>query len=173
MKQEELNDNLIKVIKEAQELKIPVPDNICRNVTINPRPRKRYGCCRKINGSFQIEISRFVLECEPDKIRNVLAHEILHTCRGCYDHGSMWKKYAAMMNEGYGYNIKRTSSNEEMGIKEGSEEKSNVSEIKYIIKCRSCGMEYPRKRFTRVMKNLAAYRCRCGGKLMLLKNINK
>ena len=65
---------------------------------------------------YHIEVSEFILGCDPEKIRGVLAHEILHTCKGCYNHGNMWKEYAAMMNSAYGYNIKRTSSNEEMGI---------------------------------------------------------
>ena len=34
------------VIKEAQELKIPVPVNINEQVYINPRPKRRFGCCR-------------------------------------------------------------------------------------------------------------------------------
>lgn len=116
MDQRELNRNLKEVIKQAQDINIPVPADICEQVDINPRPKKRYGCCRLRNGKYYIEVSEFILTCDPDKIREVLAHEVLHTCRGCYDHGNMWKRYAAMMNSAYGYNIKRTSSNAEMGI---------------------------------------------------------
>lgn len=77
-----------------------------------------------------------------------------------------------MMNESYGYNIKRTSTNEEMGIPQQGSSDENASKIKYIIKCQRCGREYPRQRFTCVMKKINAYRCSCGGKLSLLKNID-
>lgn len=173
MKQEELNQNFNMVIKQAQELKIPVPDNIYRNVLINSRPKKRFGCCRKKNGKFQIEISEFVLECDSKDIRGILAHELLHTCNGCYNHGNIWKVYAERFNSAYGYNIKRTSLPEELGI-ETPKQQSEGDRAKYIIKCRKCGREYTRQRRTSIIRNINAYRCGCGGKLTVLKqNGNK
>lgn len=212
MNQAELNENLKEVIRQAQDINIPVPADICEQVDINPRPKKRYGCCRLKAGAYHIEVSEFILRCDPDKIRGVLAHEVLHTCRGCYNHGNMWKKYAAMMNSVYGYNIKRTSSNEEMGMadigrsgadrsdtvdvsgfagRQGSTDcqdtdsmsksgswrshtagrtgSASAGAIKYIIRCRKCGREYPRQRYSAVVKNPKAYRCRCGGRLTVLE----
>ncbi len=169
MKHQDVNNSLIRVIKEAQELNIPVPDNIYREVIVNPRPKKRYGCCIKKDGKFQIEISEFILQCEPHKIRSVLAHEVLHTCKGCYDHGKIWKEYAEKMNKKYGYDIKRVTAPEEMGLEK---QKEDTAKIRYIIKCQSCGREYPRQRFTCVMKKINAYRCSCGGRL-ILKEINE
>ena len=203
MNQTELNRNLKEVIKQAQDINIPVPADICEQVDINPRPKKRYGCCRLKDGVYHIEVSEFILGCDHGKIRGVLAHEVLHTCKGCYNHGDIWKKYAAMMNSAYGYNIKRTSSNEEMGIagscgsewigggagstagddtaagRPGSSDRQDTGAsgstgrktghstgaIKYIIRCRKCGREYPRQRCSAVVKNPKAYRCRCGGRL--------
>ena len=46
MDQTELNRNLKEVIKQAQDINIPVPADICEQVEINSRPKKRYGCCR-------------------------------------------------------------------------------------------------------------------------------
>lgn len=153
---------LLEVIEEARELKIPVPSNIYPELIVNKRAKKRFGCCKHIDGICKIEISSFVLAAEENKIRNVVAHEVLHACPGCSNHGDLWKKYAGLMNRIYGYNIKRTSSFEEMGLE------NNVSKpptIKYIMKCRKCGKEFPRQRFTCVMKKINAYRCPCGGKL--------
>ena len=201
MDQTELNRNLKEVIKQAQDINIPVPADICEQVEINSRPKKRYGCCRLKNGVYHIEVSEFILGCDPEKIRGVLAHEILHTCKGCYNHGNMWKEYAAMMNSAYGYNIKRTSSNEEMGIADegrsgeysgsegtagrsgsadrsdtvdvsgfaGRQGSSSTGAIKYIIRCRKCGREYPRQRCSAVVKKPKAYRCRCGGRLTVFE----
>lgn len=167
MNKETLNAVLNEVIDEARELNIPVPHNISREIIINPRPRKRYGCCRRKGDKFTIEISSFILACQDKKIKGVIAHEVLHTCPGCYEHGSRWKEYAGRMNDKYGYNIKRTSSFEEMGLKE--EAANQEDKIKYIIKCRKCGREYPRQRYTSVMRKINMYRCKCGGKLSVLK----
>lgn len=164
MESEKLNRTLKEVIKEARELNIPVPNNIKEKVRINGRPKKRFGCCRRENLMYEIELSRFVLDCTEKIVRSVIAHEVLHTCRGCYEHGKLWKEYASKMNDAYGYNIKRVSSYEEMGL---SKMNTNI-EAKYIIKCEKCGREYPRQRFTCVMKKINAYRCTCGGKLTLI-----
>ena len=70
------------------------------------------------------------------------------------------------MNKAYGYQIKRVSSFDEMGLG-GAREEKDADRIRYIIKCTKCGKEYPRQRFTCVMKKINAYRCQCGGKLEL------
>ena len=170
-----LNRILKEVIDEARDLDIPVPDNISGKVDVNGRAKKRFGCCKKSEGMFHIEISKFLLDrlgYGNPKVREVIAHEVLHTCPECYSHGIKWKSYSIEMNRRYGYNIKRVSSFEEMGLSEM--EKEINSNIKYIIKCNKCGKEYPRQRFTCVMKKINAYRCSCGGKLSIieLKGIN-
>lgn len=167
MVREDIDNILKEVIKEAQDIKIPVPDNISTQVYVNPRPKRRFGCCSTKGGKFCIEISEFLLEADVQKIKGVIAHEVLHTCRGCRDHGMRWKEYAGKMNKAYGYDIKRVSSFEEMGL-ETIARPDKESSIKYIIKCQKCGKEYPRQRFTCVMQKIDAYRCQCGGKLTLI-----
>lgn len=168
MYREYVNEYLRQVIIEAQELKIPVPANINKQVYINPRPKKRFGCCNAEGGKYNIEISEFVLNADSHKIKGVIAHEVLHTCNGCCNHGDKWKEYAGRMNSAYGYNIKRTSSFEEMSLDKmiGDQQEQHV---KYILKCLRCGKEYPRQRYTCVMKKINAYRCQCGGKLTLIR----
>lgn len=169
---ERLNSILKEVIDEARELKIPVSAYIAEEVRVNPRPKKRFGCCRLVEGKYRIEISEFVLDCDEGKIRSVLAHEVLHTCKDCSNHGPLWKEYAGRMNRRHGYQIRRVSSLEEMGIEEmqgPSAGSLQEDRIRYIIKCTKCGREYPRQRFTCVMKKINAYRCQCGGKLVLLE----
>lgn len=168
MDSEKINIIFKEIMKEAQDLKIPVPANIYKEITINPRPKKRFGCCKLKDGTFHIEISAFVLDTDEKKIREVIAHEILHACKGCQNHGIRWKEYAERMNAQYGYRIKRVSSFQEMGL-ETEQEKDAQDKIKYIIKCQKCGREYPRQRFTCVMKKINAYRCQCGGKLTLIR----
>lgn len=166
MNQTKLNNMLKELIEEALEINIPVPSNIYPEVIINKRPKKRFGCCKLIDGVYRIEISSFIVKSNEKAIRNVVAHEILHTCKDCDNHGPAWKKYVSMMNRTYGYNIKRTSTFKEMGVEEIP---SAPQEIKYIMKCQSCGKEYPRQRYTCVMKKINSYRCQCGGKLTVYK----
>ena len=165
---ETLDRNLKKVIEQARDLNIPVPYNISEHVIVNPRPKKRFGCCRRNERGFDIEISRFVLECDDSVILCVLAHEVLHTCGGCYDHGKIWKMYARAMNDAYGYDIKRTSSFEDAGLN-APEERTRCENVKYIIKCRRCGKEYPRRRCTKTVRNIHRYRCTCGGRLTVME----
>ena len=168
MVREDVNKILREVIKEAQAINIPVPTNINEQVYVNPRPKRRFGCCNTKGGKHNIEVSEFLLKGHTSKVREVLAHEVLHTCKGCRDHGERWKSYADKMNKAYGYNIKRVSSFEEMGLEE-IPRPNKEDTIKYIIKCNKCGKEYPRQRFTCVMQKIDAYRCQCGGKLTLIK----
>ena len=129
MESEKIDLVLKEVIRKAREINIPVPDIISDKVIVNKRPKKRFGCCRKKDGMFFIEISEFILKCSDKKIEEVIAHEVLHTCPGCYEYGKKWKEFADNMNRKYGYNIKRTSTFEEMGI----EEDRGGEDIKYII----------------------------------------
>ena len=106
---ERLDILLQEVIQEARALKIPVSSTIEKNVIVNGRPKKRFGCCRKSRNGFEIEVSRFLLDeagCSEKIVKGVLAHEVLHTCRDCYEHGMLWKSYAGQMNKAYGYQIK-------------------------------------------------------------------
>lgn len=185
MEQRALDEKLKFVIGQARELNIPVPYNISENVRVNPRPKRRFGCCRRNGDSFIVEVSGFIMECDESKIRNVLAHEILHTCPGCNNHGKIWKEYASAMNAAYGYHIKRTSSFDEMGLDDPAELAESAdgvhgsgnaatahrrsSSVKYIIKCRKCGREYPRKKRSKVVKEIGSYRCSCGGRLTARK----
>ena len=74
---ERLDILLQEVIQEARALKIPVSSTIEKNVIVNGRPKKRFGCCRKSRNGFEIEVSRFLLDeagCSEKIIKGVLAH---------------------------------------------------------------------------------------------------
>ena len=84
-----INDWLKDVIGEAHSLGIPLSDRIDDQVLINGRAKKRLGCCRMKDGSFRIEVSSVILEGGKPAIKEILAHEILHTCPGCQNHSSL------------------------------------------------------------------------------------
>ena len=174
-----LNKLLALVLEQVRKCKIPASRHINPNVFINTRARKRYGACKltKINGkrNFTIEISSRLYNSDDKTIQGVIAHEILHTCNGAMNHGEKWKRYAQIMNQTYGYNIKRVSSLEEMGMDDGKKstkennkgqlDPQRVAESKYVIKCKKCGNIIYRMRKSNVVKNPENYRCQCGGQL--------
>lgn len=153
---------LREVMAQAGALGIPISQNIAPHVRINRRAAMRFGCCRYEGGRQVIEVALRVAQGPERSCRETLAHEVLHTCWGCRDHGKRWKEYAQRMNETYGYHISRTSTDEEMGV---AEERS----YKYILRCRKCGAEFRRLRASNLTKYPERYRCRCGGKLELEK----
>ena len=177
--QVELNELLIEVISQAKNLGIPVSSQIKNEVVVNQRARSRFGCCKIIQTpslksqhgvkiekqipKYMIEISVALSEAPIEAIKEVLAHEVLHTTLGGDSHTGNWKKYAKMMNQNYGYNIKRTNSPESLGVILPREKPL----AKYLIVCQKCGMTQGRSRISKVIKHPSLYRCKCGGKLKI------
>ena len=87
-----------------------------------------------------------------------LAHEVLHTCRSCANHGLRWKQYAHRMNELYGYEVERTDSFEKLRLED-------QRPVKYLVVCQSCGRQLPRMRRSPLVEHPERYRCSCGGTL--------
>lgn len=158
----DINALLKEVIRDARTLKIPVSRLIAPEVVINTRAKMRFGCCRKKGLGWVIEISDRLLDADEKIVRETLAHEILHTCHGCQNHQRKWKDYAAMMNEAYGYEIKRTGKAEDMGV---TPEKI----ARYALKCEKCGLILTRTRRSKVINHPERYRCKCGGRLFEIR----
>ncbi|MCI8349269.1 MAG: hypothetical protein HFE74_07550 [Firmicutes bacterium] len=160
-----------KVVYEIKDIGIPVSDNI-ENVVINNRTRKRLGACFRTfskdgKESFVIEISAKALMCDDIKLCSIIAHEILHTCPGSFNHGKIWKEHGRQVEHFLGYSIDRTIKTEELNLPACDIYKHES--IKYIIVCKKCGQKYERKRICPLVKNPKKYRCgKCGGKLELL-----
>ena len=171
--QKKIDQLLQQVIAEAEALRIPL-GTIAAEVRINPRAKRRFGCCRSERGfcgqvSFTIELSEKVLACQENKIREILAHEILHTCPGCQNHGNKWKAYAKRMNQTYGYTITTTTSDKAMGLPETNSARQTES-VKYVLQCRDCGMIFIRRRACPLTRDPGRYRCaKCGGKLKIIR----
>lgn len=160
MTQTELDSLLAAVIGEAEQAGIPISSSISPTVAINHRARSRFGCCRRMAGSFQIEISAFLLEAEDRMIRQTLAHEVLHTCPGCADHGPRWKNFAARMNLLFGYRIRRADSPEALGVED-------ARTPRWLVVCTACGRELPRMKRSPLVLHPRRYRCACGGTLVV------
>lgn len=155
----EVDQLLALVITQARAVGIPVPADIDPRVTLNTRAVARFGCCIRRGSACRIELSARLLEAGEPYIRETLAHEVLHACRGCRDHGERWKSYAARMNAAYGYHIKRTATWEAMGL-------ADEKPVKHLLHCERCGLEFRRTRSSALVEHPERYRCRCGGRII-------
>ena len=163
MTQGETDKLLARVIAQARAVKIPVSDRICPQVRWNRRARTRFGCCIRKGGEYIIELSaRLAENGSEDAIMQVLAHEALHTCCGCSNHGKRWKSYAAKMNAAYGYRISRTDKFEDLGLEDDRP-------VRYWVVCAQCGRRIPRMKRSPLVDHPERYRCRCGGALLAEK----
>ena len=163
MEQERLNVLLARVIRMAEEVNIPVSRSIRPQVAVNRRAKTRFGCCRRVAGEYQIEISAMVLEAQEDMVCRVLAHEVLHTCRGCANHGGRWQGYAKRMNDAYGLGIVRADSFDGLGL-------ADDRPVRYWVECTSCGQRMGRMKRSSLVDHPERYRCRCGGTLRVEEN---
>ncbi len=165
MKQKILNEYLQDVILQCKAIGLPVSNHIAPEVLVNRRAKSRFGSCRKTASGFTIEIGEMMLDAAPEQIKNILAHEVLHTCRGCQNHGKKWKSYAAAMNHEYGYKITTTSTYEKMGLERPQQDKK----YNYMIQCQNCGKIIYRQRKSKLITHTNHYRCTCGGLLKCYK----
>ena len=162
----QLNQLLQQVIEEASALGIPVSSHISPSLHINKRTKARFGGCKKVKGfvhcTYQIEISKVLLDADASVLKEILAHEILHSCPSSMNHGKTWKTYCQKMEKAYGYRLERTSSYEKLGIEDPRGEKN----YRYMIECNRCGQKIYRQRKSPLSEATNKYRCRCGGKLV-------
>lgn len=161
MSPENLDTLLAQVIAQARSIAIPVSRQICPNVVVNTRAKTRFGCCRTRNGRHTIEVSAALLEADEQAVCRVLAHEVLHTCPGCGNHGRKWQKWAALMSSRFGYDIHRTDSHEALGL-------TDTRPVRYWVVCRQCGKRIPRMKRSALVEHPERYRCKCGGSLYVV-----
>lgn len=149
-----------EVIRQCTNLKIPISPFIDPNIIINKRARSRFAACRKKGDSlYIIEVGEALMKADEYSVKNILAHEILHTCYDCYNHGKRWKFYANKMNQAYGYHITTTTTYEALGLETPERKKT----IRYVIVCQNCGHQFYRQKKSKLVTETSKYRCKCGG----------
>ena len=158
----ELNSLLQEAIGEVEAIGITT-GKIIPSIELT-RATRTFGKCRLIkDNTYTIYISKYFLNNPTAEIKNVLVHEVLHTVKGCMNHGNKWKVLANRMNSKYGYNIKRTSN-----YILNSEEANQIKR-QYTIKCQGCGQTIYRQKKSKLVTKPHLYRCgKCGGKLELI-----
>lgn len=175
----DLEQYAIQCMEELEAIGIEYGNII--DVKPNTRAMKRWGQCRSDPDGYRININTVFLDERNSEqgLKETIIHELLHSCKGCMNHGKTWKQLAAKVNSAYGYNIKRCSSAEEKGVlkettvseKKDAPKKTNVAHIpssKRVAECVECGYTYTGAGMSRVVRQIKHYRCFCGGKLRLL-----
>lgn len=149
---------MAETAEQARKLGIPISEHIEPHVRINRRALNRLGCCRRKGNGYVIELAARVAEGTEESCRETLAHELLHTCVGCQNHGALWKEYARRMNGAYGYQISRVAAGDTV-------EGIQPCPFRYLFRCENCGAELGRYRASPLTRHPERYRCRCGGRL--------
>lgn len=157
---------------------IEIPFGRITEVTVNYRAKSRWGqCCKRFDAygtMYKINIRCDL--CHPDApekaLKETIIHEIIHTCPDCMCHTGEWKRLVAIVNDCYGYNIKRCSDADDKGMsefyKDHEEPVRKPMTYKYTLKCTQCGHEYKYKRECKAVKYYYRYRCgHCNGKLTM------
>lgn len=119
-----------------------------------------WGQCRQYGDQFIISLNSHLLELEKvDPALETLLHEILHTIRGCWNHGPKWKRLAGQLNSRYGCDIKTTATASEKGANAVI-----AKHFKYYIQCKKCGEQHGLQRRTKAYKQPELYtHTGCGG----------
>lgn len=157
--QEQVNALFQQVCKEVSGI-IPFSDRIKKEIIINQH-KTNLGLCRRnpLFKTFTIYLSKYLLKCDIKLIKEVIIHELIHTCDNCFNHSYNFKYYMNKVNRMLGYNV--TVRNRDKQFKE-------QIKSKYTIRCTKCGKEFTRNRINKHFTTI--YSCKCGGKLLVEKN---
>lgn len=114
------------------------------------------GRCHKINDDYyQIQLSQYLLDCDIQFIKNVIAHELIHTVNGCFNHGLSFQRYVNLIN--------RLFPHYKIELKNTNKQFSQNVKYKYKITCLKCGNVFYRHKLPKHHDRLS--HGQCGGKL--------
>lgn len=125
--------------------------------SVNTRAKTRWGQCRLVPGGYTININADLLDerNSEEGLMNTILHELLHTCKGCMNHGKNWKYLARKVYLSYGYDIQRTDSADDKGVVVRS------APVKHKFVCEKCGQVITRQRESHFTRNYKLYTCAC------------
>lgn len=150
---------------ELKRIGIDTSDNITVKIT---KKTSVFGQYIRKNGMDTIEISNSLLKDDiPDvAIKDTIIHELLHSVAPYDGHRGKWKMLANKVNNSYPvYHIQRLGSKTDYGMK------PDMSEYRYLIRCKKCGKLIGRQKWCSILANLSEYSHKVcgGGELELIK----
>lgn len=101
-----VNELFQAVLNDVICVGAPISNKIMPIIFIDKKRYDRVGACYKYKfpERYEIHLSEDVLNAKEYEIKNIIAHEILHTC--CMEHNGNWRLYQLKLNKYFGYNIK-------------------------------------------------------------------
>lgn len=157
----------MKVFRKVYaDLESTLPLGTILKVSINPRLTKTLARCLRSAkdpyGCFRIELSKQVLALDDPRILgDVIAHELIHTIDGCFNHSAKFKSMAKMASR-FGYHVQTHFSYAYYNLENPNPKKPK--EYKYIIECQTCHQQIRRVRKSKLIERPEHYRCAiCGG----------
>ena len=121
------------------------------------RARSFWGQVTSLGGGLYVLKISSIFEELPDeetfrkRLTSCVAHEIIHTLKGCMNHGKNFKARCDAFNKMFpGYDLQRCTSSAKYGIVRP------VREYKWTLKCEDCGKEW---NFRRLPKYRTNYKC--------------
>ena len=142
------------------------PGNIL-SVNVDFKDMSAWGSCNydSENDGYHIKISDRTLadNLEDKAAMDTIAHEILHTCDSCMNHGKVWKSYTDAMNLIYKgkYHITVKETRQHKGIE------FDERRYKYVIQCKHC-----KNKIGYMKKNRALESLKRGGEPLLCNICN-
>lgn len=103
----DLRKVFLECVREMREAGIPIQGNKIVGIVIEDLDDCLGMCCKDEKGDFTIIIRKGLLEdkCPIKELKEVIIHELIHTCKRCGIHGKTWRKYAQMLNDACGYSL--------------------------------------------------------------------
>lgn len=156
-----LLDEAKKVMEMLDVIDVPYGEVI--EWKVNTRAKARWGqaCVLKTvrgKNKYGININIDLLdERNPvEALQSTIAHELLHTCPKCMNHGELWKRHARLVNDCYPFlNIHTVSSAEEKKV---VYQRPEVGP-KYEIVCDGCGKKFYYRKHTYWMDTMTGCTC--------------
>ena len=160
-----LDTLMAEAVEELRQIGI-FPSEHILSITENSRARKKLGCCKMYRKdgyiAYKLEISTQLSGEDDRTVKEVILHELLHTCPGCQNHGEKWKQLSQRVNREYGYAISRVASADRFYLE-------REEDCRYKLICRNCGNVSYRIRKSKVVSRPENYRCsRCGGRIRVV-----
>lgn len=160
----EVNEKLRKCMEDVTDIGIPISKRIYPEVKIMKSLSYAGRCVYSSRTHmYRIEIADYILEDE-ELTRNVLYHELIHTCPGGNGHGYAFKEYMHKINKLLNADVQvRLDVNDLQTIDLNA---IKIQKAKYAIVCKNCGVIDYRMRKSDVIKNPHRYHCcKCGAKI--------
>ena len=104
----DLNQLLNEVINDASSIGFPISNNLEKKIYIDQKTYDRVGACYRYPypERYEIHLSAPVVKAKTKEIKNIMAHEVLHSSFLSMDHGFIWSMYKDLMNTKLKYNIR-------------------------------------------------------------------